>query len=150
MRTFFFLIPLFYLQVIIAVRYDPIATLLGLLPFLASSSPFVVYCEFIEPLAECFMVIQKQKLAINLRLSDTWMREYQVLPERTHPSMNMTHSGGFILTGIKLCPETGHNELDSDLLQELRLQIGGRRGKKTKSKFEGESSGRKKSKKSSH
>merc|ERR1711935_218230 len=121
-------------SIIIAVRYNPMATLMGLLPFLAPSSPFVVYCEYIEPLTECFMELQKQKLAINLRLSDTWMREYQVLQGRTHPSMNMTQSGGFILTGTKLCPRTGQNELDEKLLQELRSHIGGRRGKRTRKK----------------
>jgi tRNA (adenine-N(1)-)-methyltransferase non-catalytic subunit len=117
--------------VIIAVRYDPTETLLGLLPHLAPSCPFVVYCEYIEPLTECFLEMQKRKLAINLRLSDTWMREYQVLQGRTHPSMNMTQSGGFILVGTKLCPETGRNELDESLMQELRSKIGGRRGKRS-------------------
>ena len=82
------------------------------------------------------MELQKKKLAINLRLSDTWMRRYQVLQGRTHPSMNMTQSGGFLLTGTKLCPKTGQNELDEKLLQKLRLQIGGRRGKKIKAKIE--------------
>ena len=48
--------------------------------------------------------------------------------------MNMSQSGGYILTGVKLCPITGLNELDEDLLKEIRLQIGGRRGKKPKSK----------------
>lgn len=120
------------------------ATLMDLLPFLAPSSPFVVYCEYIEPLTECFMNLQKKKLAINLHLSDTWMREYQVLPGRTHPSMSMTQSGGFILTGTKLCPNTGHNELDDDLAKELRLQIGGRRGKKKKRKGGGQNSNSKK------
>ena len=127
-------------QIIIAVRYDPTQTLLGLLPYLAPSCPFVVYCEYIEPLTECFMELQKQKFAINLRLSDCWMREYQVLQGRTHPSMNMTQSGGFILTGTKLCPVTGHNELDEKLLQELRLQVGGRRVRKSKAKGGVESS----------
>ena len=90
------------------------------------------------------MNLQKKKLAINLHLSDTWMREYQVLPGRTHPSMSMTQSGGFILTGTKLCPNTGHNELDDDLAKELRLQIGGRRGKKKKRKGGGQNSDSKK------
>ena len=121
-------------SLIIVTRYDPSATLLELLPYLAPSSPFVVYFEFIEPLAECFRELQRQSLAINLRLSDTWMREYQVLPGRTHPSMNMSQSGGYILTGIKLCPVTGHNELDDNLLKEIRDQMGGRRGKKAKHK----------------
>jgi tRNA (adenine-N(1)-)-methyltransferase non-catalytic subunit len=117
-------------SIVLAVRFDPTATLLGVFQYLAPSSPFVVFCEFIEPLSECFRELQKRDLAINLRLSDTWMREYQVLPGRTHPSMHMTQSGGFILTGIKLCPETGHNELDEDLVKELRVQLGGRRGRK--------------------
>lgn len=121
-------------SIIIAVRYDPTETLLGLWPYLAPSSPFVVYCEYIEPLTECFMELQKKKIAINLRLSDTWMREYQVLEGRTHPSMNMSQSGGFILTGTKLCPKTGQNELDEELLQKLKAQVGGRRGRKSKAK----------------
>ena len=48
--------------------------------------------------------------------------------------MNMSQSGGFVLTGIKLCPVTGHNELDDDLLKELRGLVGGRRGRKAKNK----------------
>lgn len=120
--------------VVLVVRYDPTATLLKMLPYLAPSSPFVVFCEYIEPLADCFQQLQKQQLAINLRLSDTWMREFQVLPGRTHPSMNMTQSGGYILTGMKLCPETGKNELDDEVVKEIRQQLGGRRGRKKSSK----------------
>jgi hypothetical protein len=116
--------------VIVATRYDPTPTLERLLPHLAPSCPFVVYSEFIEPLALCFQEIQELGLAINIRLSDTWTRGYQVLPGRTHPNMNMSQSGGFILTGIKLDPEAGRNELDEDLLKEIRAEVGGRRGKK--------------------
>lgn len=119
-------------SVIVAARYDPTATLLALWPHLAPSAPFVVFCEFVEPLTECFRELQTQELAINLRLSDTWMREYQVMEGRTHPNMSMSQSGGFILTGIKLDPIGGRNELDEDLLKEIRAQIGGRRGRKNK------------------
>lgn len=135
-------------SIVLASRYDPTSTLLDLLPYLMPSCPFVVYSEYIEPLVECFRELQKQSLAINIRLMDTWMREYQVLPGRTHPAMNMSQCGGFLLTGIKLCPIHGHNELDDNLLKELRGLVGGRRGRKTKYKAGGESSknGRKKSK----
>lgn len=135
-------------SIILATRYDPTATLLDLLPYLTPSCPFVVYSEYVEPLSECFRELQKQGLAINIRLSDTWMREYQVLPGRTHPSMNMSQSGGYILTGIKLCPVTGHNELDDNLLKELKSVVGGRRGRKSKHKngSEGSKNGRKKNK----
>jgi tRNA (adenine-N(1)-)-methyltransferase non-catalytic subunit len=121
--------------VILATRYDPTPTLARLLPHLAPSCPFVVYSEFIEPLALCFHEIQEQGLAINIRLSDTWTRGYQVLPGRTHPNMTMSQSGGFILTGIKLDPEAGRNELDEDLLKEIRAEVGGRRGKKKRNKL---------------
>ena len=125
-------------SIVIVARYDPTATLLELLPHLAPSCPFVVYHEYIEPLAECFRELQRQSLALNIRLSDTWMREYQVLPGRTHPSMNMSQSGGYILTGIKLCPVTGQNELDDNLLKELKESVGNsRRGKKGKGKKKG-------------
>ena len=119
-------------SLILAVSYDPTETLLALLPHLAPSCPFVVYCEFIEPLSACFLELQRQKLAINLRLSDTWAREYQVLPGRTHPNMNMSQSGGFILVGTKLDPVTGPQELDVELVKEIRARLGGRRGKKPK------------------
>lgn len=116
--------------VVVAVRYDATETLLALLPHLAPSCPFVVYCEFIEPLTKCFLEVQRNNLAVNLRLSDTWAREYQVLPGRTHPNMTMRQSGGFLLTGIKLDPIFGVNELDEDLLEEIRQQVRGRRGKR--------------------
>ena len=119
-------------SLILACNYDPKATLLRMLPYLESSCPFVVFSEYLEPLLECFQELQSQKLAINLRLSDTWMREYQVLPNRTHPNMTMSQNGGFILTGVKLCPVHGINELSDDLLQEIRAEVGGRRGKKRK------------------
>ena len=38
-------------------------------------------------------------MALNLRLSETWMREYQVLPNRTHPEINMSGGGGYLLYG---------------------------------------------------
>jgi len=119
-------------SIIVACQYEPKTTLLQMLPYLETSCPFVVFYEYMEPLVELFHELQQQKLAINLRLSDTWMREYQVLPNRTHPNMTMSQSGGFILTGIKLCPIHGKNELDEDVMKEIRAEFGGRRGKKRK------------------
>ena len=119
-------------SIILATKYDPTACLLKMLPHLAPSCPFVVYSEFIEPLAECFRELQRQNLAINLRLTDTWYREYQVLPGRTHPNMNMSQSGGFILAGVKLCPITGKNELDDSVVKALKAQEKGRRGRQRK------------------
>ena len=117
---------------ILATNYDPRQTLWSMFPHLAPSCPFVVYCEYMEPLTECFMELQEKRMAINLRLTDTWMREYQVLPGRTHPNMTMSQNGGFLLVGIKVDPVTGVNEMDDELRKEIRERIGGRRGKKKK------------------
>jgi len=120
-------------SLIIACNYDPLPTLLNMLPFLASSCPFVVFCEHMEPLVECLHALKKDDIAINMRLSDTWMREYQMLPGRSHPNMSMSQTGGFILTGIKLDPIQGKNEIDEDVLREMRNKVmRGRRNKKAK------------------
>eukprot|EP00551_Chaetoceros_affinis_P008002 CAMPEP_0203680010 /NCGR_PEP_ID=MMETSP0090-20130426/37794_1 /ASSEMBLY_ACC=CAM_ASM_001088 /TAXON_ID=426623 /ORGANISM="Chaetoceros affinis, Strain CCMP159" /LENGTH=528 /DNA_ID=CAMNT_0050547891 /DNA_START=31 /DNA_END=1617 /DNA_ORIENTATION=+ len=132
-------------SLILACNYDPTHTLLTLLPYLETSCPFVVFFEYMEPLIECFREIQKLGLAINLRLTDTWMREYQILPNRTHPNMNMSQNGGFILTGVKLCPVHGKNEIDDEIVKEYRKKIGRRRGKKRSAESSSES-GKKKQK----
>ncbi len=66
-------------SLIIATRHHPLNILRHLLPLLAPSCPFVVYCEHIEPLVECFVWAQETKQAIQLELCDCWQREYQVL-----------------------------------------------------------------------
>eukprot|EP00455_Lapot_gusevi_P012902 TRINITY_DN16214_c0_g1_i16.p1 TRINITY_DN16214_c0_g1~~TRINITY_DN16214_c0_g1_i16.p1 ORF type:complete len:212 (-),score=67.08 TRINITY_DN16214_c0_g1_i16:106-714(-) len=70
-----------------------------LLSLLAPSSPFAVYSPSIEPLAECLRIMRGQQLVCNTMLSETWFREYQILPNRTHPDMNMSGASGFLLTG---------------------------------------------------
>jgi len=67
---------------------------------LAPGSPFVVYCEFMEPLVECFTYLHQESLAIRMHINDTWMREFQTLPGRVHPQMHMSTSAGFVLSGI--------------------------------------------------
>lgn len=39
---------------------------------------------------------------IDLQLNETWTRENQVLPGRTHPEMNMSACSGYLLSGIKI------------------------------------------------
>ena len=93
-------------SLIIATSFHPLTVLTELLPFLASSCPFVVYCEHLEPLSECFSYLKKSGAAVKLQLSESWLRDYQVLPNCTHPTMTMSASGGYLLTGIKVSGET--------------------------------------------
>jgi tRNA (adenine58-N1)-methyltransferase non-catalytic subunit len=115
--------------IVAAPRYSPIESLLRLFHHLAPSCPFVVFSDYLEPLTACFVEIQRRKIAINLHLTDTWTREYQILPGRTHPNMSMSQHGGYILTGIKLSPEYGYYEMDASLIVEMKKQLGPRRGR---------------------
>jgi tRNA (adenine-N(1)-)-methyltransferase non-catalytic subunit len=73
-----------------------------LMNFLAPSSPFVVFCNVMQPLVDCWVGLKGR--AVNVRLHENWMRKFQVLPERTRPEMNMSGSGGYLLAGIKVEP----------------------------------------------
>ena len=48
------------------------------------------------------------------------MREYQILSGRTRPNMTMSQSGGYILSGVKLDPKTGRDELDERPLERTQ------------------------------
>ena len=141
-------------SVIIATKYDPTIVILQLLPYLAPSCPFVIFHEFLEPLLDTFQTLQnggigeneqsdmpmmcRRNIAINLRLTDTWFREYQVLEGRTHPNMHMSQNGGYLLMGTKLCPKTGTNEMDAETVRMLRAKRGPtRRPKKVGEKKDG-------------
>ncbi|XP_036406189.1 tRNA (adenine(58)-N(1))-methyltransferase non-catalytic subunit TRM6 [Megalops cyprinoides] len=90
---------------VIASRLHPCPVLLGLLKFVAPSRPFVVFCQYREPLIECYTKLREQGGAINLRLSETWLRHYQVLPNRTHPVLLMSGGGGYLLSGTTVMAE---------------------------------------------
>ncbi|KAG7240241.1 hypothetical protein INR49_027052 [Caranx melampygus] len=63
---------------VIASRFHPCPVLMGLLKFLAPSRPFVVYSQYKEPLIECYTKLKERGGTINLQLTDTWLRHYQV------------------------------------------------------------------------
>ncbi|XP_041353698.1 tRNA (adenine(58)-N(1))-methyltransferase non-catalytic subunit TRM6-like isoform X2 [Gigantopelta aegis] len=83
---------------IVASKYHPTPIVMNLLEFMALSRPVVVYSQYKEPLVDCYTALKKSGLAIKLKLTETWFREYQVLPARTHPTMQMTGTGGYLLT----------------------------------------------------
>lgn len=85
---------------IIVCKEHPNNILLKLLPYVAPSRPFVVYSLFQEPLAQLYCQLKKMGNIIYLRITDCWFREYQVLPDRTHPSIIMSPSSGYLLSGI--------------------------------------------------
>ncbi|KAJ6845135.1 tRNA (adenine(58)-N(1))-methyltransferase non-catalytic subunit trm6 [Iris pallida] len=73
-----------------------------LLQVLSYSAPFAIYHQYLQPLATCMHKLQTSKMAIGLQISEPWLREYQVLPSRTHPHMQMSAFGGYILSGTRI------------------------------------------------
>ena len=66
-----------------------------------------------QPLTECMAELHKEKAALGVQLTEPWLREHQVLPQRSHPMMQMSGSGGYLLHGITLAPG------DASMLQDL-------------------------------
>ena len=85
---------------VISRNIDPSSFVDVLLDLLSPSASFAIYNHVSEPLAECMANMKNR--AVNLRLSETWLRKYQVLPGRTRPDMNMSTTGGYLLTGVKV------------------------------------------------
>lgn len=89
-------------SLIIVVQNDhPLYILEKLYPFIAPSRQFVIFSDMTEPLIECQQYLKSNCLAISMQVSESWLRHYQVLPDRTRPEMNTTGYGGYLLSGTK-------------------------------------------------
>ncbi|NWR73928.1 TRM6 methyltransferase, partial [Centropus unirufus] len=131
---------------IVASKFHPTPLLLTLLEFVAPSRPFVVYCLykevsriccfrfyslsltlfccvtclFFKPLLECYTKLRERGGVINLKLSETWLRNYQVLPDRSHPKLTMSGGGGYLLSGITVVLDKGKS--DASNLEALKME----------------------------
>ena len=85
---------------VIASKQHPTNLLLKLMTFLAPSRPFVVFSPYKEPLVDAYTAVKNSGKAVMVTLNETWLRHYQVLPDRTHPEVLMSGGGGYILQGI--------------------------------------------------
>lgn len=71
-----------------------------LLNFLAPSAQFVIFSDHLQALTDCYTEIKNR--TCNTKLSEIWMRNYQILEMRTRPEMDMFGRSGYILHGVKL------------------------------------------------
>ncbi|XP_015521930.1 tRNA (adenine(58)-N(1))-methyltransferase non-catalytic subunit TRM6 [Neodiprion lecontei] len=83
----------------IIAKEHPLNIIKGLLPFLGISRPFVIYHSSREPLQETYVALKQRSDVINLRLFANFLRSHQVLPDRTHPDILMSDTGGYLLYG---------------------------------------------------
>jgi tRNA (adenine-N(1)-)-methyltransferase non-catalytic subunit len=79
----------------------------AVLPLLAPSAAFAIFSPWPQPLAEAMSALAGRGAAVMLQLHESWAREYQVLPGRTHPTMSMHGTGGYLLSGIKVSGGAG-------------------------------------------
>ena len=90
-----------FTSVLVAAQaLDPTALAKRLLPLCAPSAAIVFYAQYPQALAELMHWLTTEHMAVSLSLSETWVREQQVLPKRTHPVMSVQHVGGFVLSGF--------------------------------------------------
>ncbi|XP_048440263.1 tRNA (adenine(58)-N(1))-methyltransferase non-catalytic subunit trm6-like [Pyrus x bretschneideri] len=90
--------------IIAAPELDAWGLVKEILPLMSNSAPFAIFQQYLQPLATCMHNLQQGKMAIGMQISEPWLREYQVLPSRTHPCMQMNGFGGYILSGTKISP----------------------------------------------
>lgn len=84
---------------IICAKEHPSTLVKSLLPFVRASRPIVIYNTSREILADLYVEMKSTYSVTNLKITSNWMRSYQVLPNRTHPEINMSGNSGFLLTG---------------------------------------------------
>lgn len=73
-------------------------------PLLREGAVIALYCQSVGPLEEAGRLMRQRKY-LNVRLQDSWSREYQVLHNRTHPLMYMDSASGYLLTGFKVAEQ---------------------------------------------
>ncbi|CAB3238543.1 unnamed protein product [Arctia plantaginis] len=86
-------------SLVIACKEDPQNIFDELMSFVKPSRPFVIYYSVAEPLQQLYGTLKSKGNVAGLKLTSNWLRNYQVLPERTHPEVTMNGSSGFLLSG---------------------------------------------------
>ena len=88
--------------IIIASKFYPTSLVLNLIRYLGPSRQLVVYSQYKEPLIECYAQLREVGVLVNFRVMESWYREFQVLNMRTHPLVNMSGTGGYILIATSI------------------------------------------------
>uniref|UniRef100_A0A182PTD4 tRNA (adenine(58)-N(1))-methyltransferase non-catalytic subunit TRM6 n=1 Tax=Anopheles epiroticus TaxID=199890 RepID=A0A182PTD4_9DIPT len=89
-------------SLVIVAKEHPYSILKALLPFVKPSRPVVIFSTCREILTECYVDMKSEAAITYLRVTSNWMRQYQILPNRTHPDVTMSGSGGYLLTGYTI------------------------------------------------
>nr|CAG8466253.1 8130_t:CDS:2 [Entrophospora candida] len=91
----------------IASQYQPESILDALTPYLSGSRPIVIYHLNKEMLINTCVRMRISKNYLNPQITESWLRQYQVLPGRTHPFMSTSGGGGYLLTATCVIIDEG-------------------------------------------
>ncbi|KAJ9103294.1 hypothetical protein QFC21_002717 [Naganishia friedmannii] len=80
-----------------------------LTPYLGGSTPIVIYSQFQPILAQTLNGMRSRPEYLAPSLTEGFMRRYQVLPGRTHPTMSTSGTGGFLLHATRVIPSAENN-----------------------------------------
>lgn len=87
---------------IVASEYEPHSIIEKMAPYLAGSASIVVHTPHVQVAADLQTRLRNLPQYLCPTVTESWLRRYQVLPGRTHPTMAMSGSGGFIMHAIKI------------------------------------------------
>ncbi|KDQ15589.1 hypothetical protein BOTBODRAFT_624451 [Botryobasidium botryosum FD-172 SS1] len=99
---------------IISTQYEPFSVIEKLESYLAGSAPIVVHSSHLQVLTELQAKLKQGSHFLGPSITESWLRQYQVLPGRTHPMMSMPGSGGYILSCIKIYDNPNVSAVASD------------------------------------
>ena len=91
---------------ILIAREHPGNILNSLLPYVAASRSFVVFCPCLEPLLEVYVQLKSQNNTIGLRVTETFLRRQHISTNATQPDAWMSGGGGYLLTGLVVNSES--------------------------------------------
>jgi len=91
-------------SLIVSTFYNPLPVIEGLWDCIRPSGKLVLHTEHLNTAISAANFAEARGCA-EMSLTDSWLREIQVLPGRTHPDMRMQSGGGYLLTCTKVLPE---------------------------------------------
>ncbi|KAF8215890.1 Gcd10p family-domain-containing protein [Mycena galopus ATCC 62051] len=113
---------------IVASEYEPFSILETLVPFVAGSGSIVVQSPHSQILSNLYTKLRPMPEYLCPSVTEVWLRRYQVLPGRTHPTMNTSGTGGFLLHAMKvyvyfLLREMSGRDLNSCLVTTMKPRM---------------------------
>ena len=100
-------------SLIIVSDVNPFESLKVLYPSLAMSGTIVIYSQYLDKLARIYDFMFKSRAVVYCDVFEPFTRTMQVLPNRTHPLVQLDSNAGYVLYGIKV----GELKFDEDMIE---------------------------------